>query len=107
MLKQTDSDHLSVFQTAAQSIKWWLIQRCLYDKQIGYLNSGASSLLLLKTYMCERGENNSIDVYNLVFAFFKQWSTWPWPAPVMVMDYIPGYDGSRIDYQSLVSISIQ
>ncbi|KAI7856359.1 Poly(A) polymerase central domain-containing protein [Circinella umbellata] len=102
ILKQIDSNHLSLFQTTAQSIKWWLMQRCLYDKQIGYLNNGALTLLLLKTYMFERTANHSIDVYNLISAFFKQWSTWPWPAPVMVTDYIPDYDGAPIDYKSLV-----
>ncbi|KAI9489753.1 Poly(A) polymerase central domain-containing protein [Zychaea mexicana] len=102
ILKRIDKAHLQSFRTAAQSIKWWSVQRHLYDKQLGYLNSGALVLLLLKTYIIERTSGRSINVYSLVSAFFAQWSTWPWPAPVMLTDYIPNHDGSPIDYQSLV-----
>ncbi|KAI9268182.1 Poly(A) polymerase central domain-containing protein [Phascolomyces articulosus] len=102
MVNQIDQEHRPAFQTAAQSIKWWSVQRCLYDKQIGYLNSGALIILLLKTYMFERDAHHPIDSFHLIAAFFAQWSTWPWPTPVLLTDYIPDYDGSPIEYQSLV-----
>ncbi|KAI8138506.1 hypothetical protein BJV82DRAFT_523354 [Fennellomyces sp. T-0311] len=105
MLKHIDPDHLGVFRTVVQCIKWWSMQRSLYDKFIGYLNSNALTLLLLKTYMNERAAKHPIGVSSLLAAFFAQWSLWPWPTPVMLTDFIADHDGTPVDYKSLTDFT--
>ena len=102
-----DTD-VSTFRLAIQAVKHWARQRDIYDKQMGYLNGMAWTLLLLKTYMTYQQQfpGGSITVMELLLSFFDMWSNWPWTAPVILTDLIPGYNGTRIEYRSLVSYSI-
>lgn len=107
-MQQIQPEHLPIFQTALQCLKWWAKQRCIYDRAIGYLNGNAWTLLLAKTYMTtakpssDANTGNTLTVYNLLRSFFQTWSTWPWPAPVMLTGSIQDYEGKNIDYRSLV-----
>lgn len=106
IIQQVRDTDISTFRLAIQAVKHWARQRDIYDKQMGYLNGMAWTLLLLKTYMTyqQQSSGDSLTLMELLLSFFNMWANWPWTAPVILTDLIPGYSGSRIEYRSLVSL---
>lgn len=106
IIQQVRGIDISTFRLAIQTVKHWARQRDIYDKQMGYLNGMAWTLLLLKTYMTyqQQSSGDSLTLMELLLSFFNMWANWPWTAPVILTDLIPGYSGSRVEYRSLVSL---
>ncbi|KAG0749253.1 hypothetical protein G6F57_002609 [Rhizopus arrhizus] len=92
--------HVRLFQVCLQCIKHWAIQRGIYSKPIGYLNGSSWTLLLVKAYMSIKNKE-LLSVTMVLTRFFSMWSQWPWQTPVMLTDYIPGINGTKIEYNSL------
>ncbi|KAI7880234.1 Nucleotidyltransferase [Lichtheimia hyalospora FSU 10163] len=92
--------HVSAFQIALQVIKYWANQRCLYGKQIGYLNGSTWTFLLLKTYLLAN-QDALINAESLISSFFRTWSKWDWRHPVMLTNTIPTLGDESPDYQSM------
>ncbi|KAJ8654223.1 hypothetical protein O0I10_010171 [Lichtheimia ornata] len=92
--------HVSAFQIALQVIKYWANQRCLYGKQIGYLNGSTWTFLLLKTYLLSNLDA-PMTAETLISAFFKTWSKWDWRHPVMLTKTIPTLGNKSPDYQMM------
>ncbi|KAI9485492.1 MAG: Poly(A) polymerase central domain-containing protein [Benjaminiella poitrasii] len=94
--------HNTIFQYCLQCVKYWASQRHIYSKPVGYLNGSSWTLLLLKVYLLVRNSADDITIGSLLRTFFETWRDWPWPAPVMLTDSIPGKHGSRVEYKSLL-----
>ncbi|KAJ8654355.1 hypothetical protein O0I10_009923 [Lichtheimia ornata] len=103
IMQQVRDTDIPTFRLAIQAVKYWARQRDIYDKQMGYLNGMAWTLLLLKTYMTyqQQSPGASVTVMELLLSFFNMWANWPWTAPVILTDLIPSYSGTRIEYRSL------
>lgn len=92
--------HVSTFQIALQVIKYWATQRCLYGKQIGYLNGSTWTFLLLKTYLLS-DLDAPMTAETLLSSFFKTWSNWDWRHPVMLTKTIPTLGDKSPDYDTM------
>ena len=101
ILQQIRPADLPIFRKCLQIIKYWAMQRDIYNKQCGYLNGGTWTLLLLKSYLIEQSKSVTFSITHLLYSFFDTWSNWPWQTPVMFHDYIPGKEGQRHSYNSL------
>lgn len=108
IMQQVRDTDIPTFRLAIQAVKYWARQRDIYDKQMGYLNGMAWTLLLLKTYMTyqQQSPGGSVTVMELLLSFFNMWANWPWTAPVILTDLIPSYNRTRIEYRSLVSFHL-
>lgn len=95
--------HVPAFQIALQVIKYWASQRCLYGKQIGYLNGSTWTFLLLKTYLLSNLDA-PMTAETLISAFFNTWSKWDWRHPVMLTKTIPTLGNKSPDYQTMVKL---
>ncbi|KAG0188168.1 hypothetical protein DFQ28_005314 [Apophysomyces sp. BC1034] len=91
--------HLQVFRRTLQCVKYWATRRCIYGKPMGYLNGSTWTLLLVKTYM--DAMNEPVTIHTLLQLFFEKWSSWHWPTPVIIGDYIPDLGGGSIPYHTL------
>ncbi|RCH93110.1 hypothetical protein CU098_003993 [Rhizopus stolonifer] len=98
--KQIHRVHARLFQTSLQCIKYWASQRGIYKKPLGYLNGSSWTLLLIKTYLSIDNKED-LTITKILYEFFNMWSQWPWQTPVMLANYVPGINGTRVDYNSL------
>ncbi|KAI8335835.1 hypothetical protein BC941DRAFT_398692 [Chlamydoabsidia padenii] len=68
ILKHIYPNDMPAFTLALQCIKHWATQRYIYNKPMGYLNGGAWTLLLVKTYFLKRSQgspnNGGNDILN-------------------------------------------
>ncbi|KAI8098386.1 Poly(A) polymerase central domain-containing protein [Gilbertella persicaria] len=101
IMKQIKSQHLTIFRTCLQCIKYWATRRQIYNKPTGYLNGSSWTMLLLKTYQKEKNNSDELTITHLLEQFFLTWLEWPWPAPVILTNHIPGKDGTRLEYRTL------
>ncbi|KAI8875636.1 PAP/OAS1 substrate-binding domain-containing protein, partial [Backusella circina FSU 941] len=100
IMESIKPSHLMTFQSTLQCIKHWASQRMIYSKPLGYLNGGSWSLLLLKVYMDKKKEE-SVSISELLYSFFNTWAGWPWPTPINLNSYIPGFNGSQVNIRDL------
>jgi poly(A) polymerase Pap1 len=45
-----------------------------------------------------------ISISELLYSFFNTWADWPWPTPVNLNSYIPGFHGSQVNIRDLVRL---
>jgi poly(A) polymerase len=68
------------FHSALRCIKYWAKRRCVYGNPYGYFGGVAFSLCVAR--ICQLYPNASSIV--VVRKFFELYSSWKWPAPVML-----------------------
>ncbi|KAI9245572.1 Poly(A) polymerase central domain-containing protein [Sporodiniella umbellata] len=98
--KQILHEHAKLFQTSLQCVKYWAKQRGIYNKPLGYLNGSSWTLLLIKTYLSIDNKQD-LTITKMLYIFFNMWCQWPWQTPVMLESYVPGINGTKVEYSSL------
>jgi poly(A) polymerase len=97
---QIKPSNVRLFQVSLQCIKYWAIQRGLYNAEIGYLNETACTLLLIKSFMFIQSKEN-LSIIIILQNFFQMWSKWPWKTPVILTDHITDKNGNKLEYNSI------
>ncbi|KAG1378085.1 hypothetical protein G6F61_006160 [Rhizopus arrhizus] len=98
--RQIKPSNVRLFQVSLQCIKYWAIQRGLYNAEIGYLNETACTLLLIKSFMFIQSKEN-LSIIIILQNFFQMWSKWPWKTPVILTDHITDKNGNKLEYNSI------
>ena len=72
--------NIETFHTALRAIKFWAKRRCIYGNTYGYFGGVAYSISVAR--ICQMYPNACS--YEIVAKYFEVYSTWKWPAPVLL-----------------------
>ncbi|KAI3687643.1 hypothetical protein L1987_81343 [Smallanthus sonchifolius] len=71
---------VKIFQQLLRCVKLWAKRRGVYGNLFGFF--GGVHLAVLTAFVCQRNPN--VSLAGLVSIFFKTFSSWPWPTPVVL-----------------------
>ncbi|XP_049344666.1 nuclear poly(A) polymerase 3 isoform X1 [Solanum verrucosum] len=74
--------NVEIFQAVLRCVKLWAKKRGVYGNLLGFF--GGVHLAVLSAFICQRHPTASLSA--LFFIFFKTFSFWPWPTPVVLQD---------------------
>lgn len=81
------------FRMALRSIKRWAKSRAIYSNSLGF--PGGVSWAMLTAHICQFYPNAA--AATVLCKFFKMYTQWPWPSPVLLTDIqIGGQFGSEV-----------
>lgn len=76
--------NVETFHSALRCIKYWAKRRCIYGNSYGYFGGVAFSISVAR--ICQMYPHASS--YVIVYKYFEVYSSWKWPAPVILKPII-------------------